>query len=63
MARLGVGYGGGFPGWIWAKLTIWGILGAVLFLARARPGWSLPLFALVPLLAALAGYVAFTKPF
>jgi hypothetical protein len=63
MARVGVDHGAMFPGWILAKFGIWALLGGVLFLARRKQGWSMPLLALVPLLAVLAGWVAFAKPF
>ena len=63
LARLGVDHGALFPGWIWAKLAIWVVLGGLLTLARRRAAWSMRLLLLVPVLAALAGYVAYTKPF
>jgi surface polysaccharide O-acyltransferase-like enzyme len=63
MARVGVEHGELFPGWIWAKFGIWGLLGGVLFLARRWRHRALTLLAVVPLLAVLAGYLAFRKPF
>ncbi|CAN5757093.1 hypothetical protein BH23GEM11_BH23GEM11_06680 [soil metagenome] len=63
MARVGVDHGSMFPGWILAKLGIWLLLGGVLFVARRNQRWTMPLLALVPVLAVLAGWVAFTKPF
>jgi hypothetical protein len=63
MARVGVAHGSMFPGWILVKLGIWVLLGGVLFVARQNRRWTMHLLALVPLLAVLAGWVAFTKPF
>jgi hypothetical protein len=63
MARVGVAHGTMFPGWILAKLGIWVLLGGLLFLARRGQRWTLPLLALVPLLALLAGWMAMAKPF
>lgn len=58
LARLDVG----FPGWIGAKLGIWLVLGG-LIVARKSPTWSARAMVLLPLLAALAGWIAYTKPF
>lgn len=63
LARLGVDHGAIFPGWVWAKLGVWSVLGGVLFVAARRPAASPGLLAAAPLLAALAGYLAFSKPF
>lgn len=58
LARLGLG----LTGWVHAKLAIWLVLGGFIALRRSvgAASWGV---ALVPLLAALAGYVAYTKPF
>ena len=63
MARIGIDHGEPFPGWLWAKFGIWAVLGGVLFVGRRLPSRSLLLLGLVPLLAVLAGWVAFSKPF
>jgi uncharacterized membrane protein HdeD (DUF308 family) len=58
LARLDLG----FPLWIVAKLAIWLVVGGLIAL-RKRPaaaGWAL---AALPLLAALAGWIAYVKPF
>jgi len=62
LARLGVQHGEPFPLWIWIKLTVWVVLGGALVLLRRRPRWAPWLLGVVPAMAALAGYVAFTKP-
>ncbi|HSG09462.1 MAG TPA: hypothetical protein VLA36_13965 [Longimicrobiales bacterium] len=58
LARLDVG----FPGWIVAKLGIW-LVFAALIAARKSTEWSVRVLVLVPLMAALAGWIAFVKPF
>lgn len=59
LARLGMG----LQGWVWGKILIWVILGGILAVARRSAAWSSRLVVVVPLLAALAGILAFTKPF
>lgn len=63
LARLGM-VEGGLPGWIWAKLAVWALLGGALTLA-ARGGrrTAASIVIGVPLLALLAGAVALYKPF
>ena len=62
LARLGV-MGGSFPGWIWVKLVIWGILALALIIPRRRPMLSRPLLYALPVLGGLAAYMAIYKPF
>ena len=63
MARIGVMHGALFPGWVWAKLAIWLILGGLLSLAVRRSRWTGPALVVLPFLAAAAGYLALVKPF
>lgn len=58
LARLGVG----FPGWITAKLVVWVVAGGLIALRKSATSaaWGV---VLVPLLAVLAGWLAYTKPF
>jgi len=63
MARIGIDHGELFPGWLWAKFGVWAVLGGVLLLARRLQARALLLLTLVPLLAVLAGWLAFRKPF
>lgn len=58
LARLGVG----FPGWIAAKLAVWVVAGGLIALRKnpAAAAWGV---VVVPLLAVLAGWIAYTKPF
>lgn len=62
LARLGITEGLTLPGWIWAKLGIWGSLGVVVAFRRSAR-WAPAAMALAPLLALLAGWVALYKPF
>lgn len=61
LARLGINTG--FPGWIWAKLAIWVILGALVALPLRFPALARPLWLLVPVLGTAAAYMALYKPF
>jgi uncharacterized membrane protein SirB2 len=63
MARLGITHSPIFPGWIWAKLVIWIVAGALVVVPKRRPGWSVPVLVTLPLLGALAGAIALYKPF
>jgi hypothetical protein len=62
LARLGVMHGAGFPGWIWAKLVIWLLFGALVALPYRIPGAARLLWVAIPLLAALSAYFAIYKP-
>ncbi len=63
-ARLGIARAGiaAFPGWLWAKLAVWAVLGAVMLLPYRRPAWGMPMLLLAPLLIGLATYFALYKP-
>lgn len=60
LARLGASAA---SGWVLMKLGIWLALGLAAMIPYARPPLARALFVAVPLLAALAGVVALTKPF
>lgn len=63
LARLGI-VQGGLPGWIWAKLAIWAVLGGALTLAARGSRMAAASVVIgVPLLALLAGAIAVYKPF
>ena len=64
LARLGIARAGvvAFPGWLWAKLIVWAVLGAVMLLPYRRPTWGMPMLLLAPLLIGLATYFALYKP-
>jgi len=61
LARLGTS--GGFPGWVWAKLVIWLVVGASAMVFRRSPALSKQLLWLLPVLAGVAAWLAFYKPF
>ena len=58
LARLGMGV----TGWVGAKLLIWLVVGGLIALRKnaAAASWGL---VLLPVLAALAGWIGYTKPF
>ncbi|MHB1192168.1 MAG: hypothetical protein ACYC6F_03900 [Longimicrobiales bacterium] len=58
LARLGMSV----TGWVGAKLLLWIAVGGLIALRKnpAAAGWGL---VLVPMLAALAGWIGYTKPF
>ena len=61
LARLGV-IQGGFPLWVWLKLTIWLVLAFAVLLPYRRPALARPLFLLYPVLGGLAAWAAIYKP-
>ena len=63
LARMGFLHGASFPGWLWVKIIIWVILGAVTMLPYRRPELARPALVLLPLLAGVAVYMALYKPF
>jgi uncharacterized membrane protein SirB2 len=62
LARLGFMHGGSFPGWLWVKIVIWGVLAVAPFIARRRPQLARPLLLALPILGGLAAYMAIYKP-
>ena len=59
LARLDIG----MPGWVFGKLAVWLALGAMLALARRMVGAARALWLAVPVLALIAAWLAYTKPF
>jgi hypothetical protein len=63
LARVGFGHGALLPGWIWAKIVLWLLLGGLIALPyRNRPLARL-LLPLLPLLGLLGAYLGTYKPF
>lgn len=62
LARLGV-VQGGLPGWVWAKLVVWAVLGALFMVPYRRPDLAKPVWGLTALLVLCAGWLAHAKPF
>lgn len=58
LARLDAG----FPLWIVAKLGVWVVAGGLVAL-RKNTAWAARGLVLLPLLAVLAGWLAYAKPF
>jgi len=54
--------GFGFGLWVWLKLSIWLVLGAMLALVRRLPQYASLLWFTIPLLGALAAFLALYKP-
>lgn len=50
------------PPWAWAKLVIWLLFGAALTLPYRNTSLARALVVALPLLAALASYLAMYKP-
>lgn len=48
--------------WVWLKLAIWLLLGALLAVVNRKPQWAGLLWWLVPLLGGAAAYLALVKP-
>ena len=63
LARLGVMQAGGFPGWVWAKLIVWGGFTVALSLLLRMPRLALPILLALPVLGGVAAYMAIYKPF
>jgi uncharacterized membrane protein len=61
LAKLGIM--GQIPGWVWAKLVIWLLLGAMVIVPYKKPSWGPALLVVLPLLGVLAAYLALYKPF
>lgn len=62
LARLGMSNPGIWPLWMWIKLVVWLALGAALVLIKRAPGLRTLLWILLPVLGAIAAYMAFYKP-
>lgn len=62
LARMGIAHGAAWPGWLWVKVVLWGVLAAAALLPYRRPATALPLLLLLPVLGGLAAYMAIYKP-
>jgi hypothetical protein len=61
LARLGLT--NGIPAWIWIKLALWLLLGALLVIPYRLPKLTRPLWFLLPFVGLAAAAVALYKPF
>ena len=59
LAKLG--FGTDIPLWIWIKLVIWVVFAGVIVVLRKAPQLAPQLLFLLPLLGAIAGYLAIYK--
>jgi len=62
LARLGIMHGTDWPVWVWAKLAIWILMGAMVFFIKKFQSLSQFLWFAVPVLAIIAAYLAVYKP-
>jgi hypothetical protein len=62
LARLNLESAGLFPGWIWAKLALWLVLGALVAFPYRRQALARPMLFLIPILAFIGGVLANYKP-
>lgn len=60
LARLGIG---GVPGWVWAKLVLWLLIGGIALVPYRRPALGGHFLWLLPLLGGLSAWIAVAKPF
>lgn len=60
-ARLGLV--GNLPGWVWAKIGIWLILGGAISVVKRKGMIGLPLFLTLIALFTATAVIAITKPF
>ncbi len=65
LARVGVGHGGGFPFWVWAKMAIWLVLAVAFPVSAKRLPQNLrfPAYGLFLALLFAAHYFALYKPY
>ena len=62
MARKGIGHGGGWPGWLYGKLGIWVLFGALVAVVKRAGDKATMWLVLVPLLGATAAWLAVNQP-
>ena len=62
LARLGL-VQGSFPGWVWAKLVVWLLIGGLAAIPYRRPHLARAVFVALPVLGGLAAWLAIFKPF
>lgn len=63
MARIGVMHGELFPGWVWAKLVLWVLLGGLIALPYRNRALAKALIFVLPFLGLLGAYLGDFKPF
>jgi hypothetical protein len=63
LARIGVMHGMDWPGWVWAKLGIWLLLGGAVMVPIRKPAWGGALLLMLPVVGGIAAWLAIFKPF
>ena len=61
LARLGFFGSGGWPLWVWVKLAIWLVFAVIIVLIKRMPGLMPVLWLVIPVLGAIAAYMAVYK--
>lgn len=61
LARLGMT--SNIPGWAWAKVVVWLVIGGLAALPLRVPALARPLWVVVPILGTLAAWLALFEPF
>ena len=54
---------GAWPGWVWAKLTLWLLLAGLIVVPYRRPSLAKPVLLALPVLGLAAAWLAILKPF
>ncbi|HEV2851592.1 MAG TPA: hypothetical protein VHC97_02195 [Thermoanaerobaculia bacterium] len=62
LARIGLSNPGIWPAWLWLKFLLWLVFGGIIVLIRRAPRSTTLLWWVLPILGALAGYLAIYKP-
>lgn len=62
LAKIGLSNPGIWPPWLWLKFLIWLVFGGIIVLIRRAPRSTAVLWWVLPLLGALAAYLAIYKP-
>ncbi len=55
--------GTGFQAWVWVKFAVWFVVGSLALLPLRKPHYGYRFFFLIPVLGALAAFMAVFKPF
>jgi hypothetical protein len=62
LARLGISNAAAWPMWVWIKIGIWLVFGAMTVFVAKNSGYAKFFWFCIPVLAALAAYLAINKP-
>jgi hypothetical protein len=61
LARLG--FFGDIPTWAYLKMGLWAVLAAIIVPLKRKPEWAVGLWVAMPVIGALAAWLAIAKPF